>query len=743
MNVTLPDGTVIEDVPEGITKSQLMARLAKLDAKTRQDAAYKRALGEERQKMMDERSLLDNIRAGFGGSLYDTARGAGQILGINSQEEIDQAKRLDAPMKESGGGITGNVLGQIAQSLAPMGAARGLAAIPGKVGQIVEALPGANTVIGGAALGGTMGALQPTATGESRFGNTVLGTIAGGILPAGVAAYRAGKAAIVDPITQAGRDRIAGRMMNDFAADPQAALARLQSAASDIPGVRPMVSEATLDPGLATLERSMHNFPGPMQDALRHRLAGNNAARQQFLEALGGTPDDLTTAATARGAAFEASKKALQQIEADVPTSRTVNLIDRLLASPNAENDLMRGTLTTLRDRFFEPYPAAERLKEAGRIIRDAVDRAHKRGLNADDVEALEAARRAVLGAGRKLGDTDPSKHANLVADALDTVYSVTTKTRGAQGAVQEVANLLGAQDVAFKRDPARLMEIYREINRIKDRLKLDNAPDVMTDKALNAVKRSLSNAIDKATREEARAAGVGTFKEANRAYAEASKKMDAMKIIQSVKERASGNKPDVSVTPGGMIDVGERPLRPSEFLGLVRPDRQASVAKQATKGRGGPFERYLDETQMKGMTALEKDIARAAAAADRGKAQGSPTAQFLYAQNLLRQSLGPVGLPVSWADKAINAMSSAPFIGAPLSAANRFAGRGLAEHVAEAMGDPQRAAQLMQAANQAQVRALNPGVTRYLPPTLAAIASGMFGSRQLPQEEPPYGARW
>lgn len=77
------------------------------------------------------------------------------ISGI--QSEIDEARRLDAPLKNTTAGAVGNVVGNVA------------AALPASL------IPGANTMVGSALIGGGLGALQPTVEGESRLMNTGLG----------------------------------------------------------------------------------------------------------------------------------------------------------------------------------------------------------------------------------------------------------------------------------------------------------------------------------------------------------------------------------------------------------------------------------------------------------------------------------------------------------------------------------------------------------------------------------------
>lgn len=102
----------------------------------------------------DAPSDFDNAAAGIGKSVVDPVRGIGQMLGINSQAEIDEAKRLDAPLMDTKAGLAGNIAGNVGLALAPGGA---LAKVLGV---------GANTVKGSAIIGGALAAAQPV-TGAS------------------------------------------------------------------------------------------------------------------------------------------------------------------------------------------------------------------------------------------------------------------------------------------------------------------------------------------------------------------------------------------------------------------------------------------------------------------------------------------------------------------------------------------------------------------------------------------------
>lgn len=157
MNVQLPDGTTLEDVPEGTTKIQLLSKL--------KQNGY-----DIQPLLMAERGNVDptegmsgpqRFAAGMGKAVVDLGRGAGQMLGMVSDEDIAESRKLDAPLMKTEGGKWGNVAGNVAS------------AIPAAV------IPGVNTLAGAAALGSTMGALQPTVEGESRLENTGTGALFG------------------------------------------------------------------------------------------------------------------------------------------------------------------------------------------------------------------------------------------------------------------------------------------------------------------------------------------------------------------------------------------------------------------------------------------------------------------------------------------------------------------------------------------------------------------------------------
>jgi len=132
-------------------------------------------------------SFLENVAAGAGKAVVDAGRGAKQMLDVPAkwlerkldpagrlsatvgmpsakasaaatEADVAESRKLDAPLMDTGGGLTGNIAGNVVMAVAA---------------------PGATTYKGAAAVGGALGALQPTVEGESRIANTAIGAGAG------------------------------------------------------------------------------------------------------------------------------------------------------------------------------------------------------------------------------------------------------------------------------------------------------------------------------------------------------------------------------------------------------------------------------------------------------------------------------------------------------------------------------------------------------------------------------------
>lgn len=91
----------------------------------------------------EDMSPLSLLLAGIGQGMNNTATGVKQAFGKVSADDVREQRRLDESLLSRGMGGLGSVLGSTA-SMVP-----------------VAFVPGANSLLGAAALGGGMGLLQP------------------------------------------------------------------------------------------------------------------------------------------------------------------------------------------------------------------------------------------------------------------------------------------------------------------------------------------------------------------------------------------------------------------------------------------------------------------------------------------------------------------------------------------------------------------------------------------------------
>tara|TARA_R110000868_G_scaffold155158_2_gene381583 strand:+ start:1031 stop:2635 length:1605 start_codon:yes stop_codon:yes gene_type:complete len=104
---------------------------------------------------------LDRGLAGVGKAMTDVARGAGQLVGAVSRQDVEEARKRDQPLMDTTAGKVGNFVGNVAM-LAP-----------------TALIPGANTLAGASTIGAVSGLVQPsTSTGET-LGNIALGGAGG------------------------------------------------------------------------------------------------------------------------------------------------------------------------------------------------------------------------------------------------------------------------------------------------------------------------------------------------------------------------------------------------------------------------------------------------------------------------------------------------------------------------------------------------------------------------------------
>jgi hypothetical protein len=573
----------------------------------------------------DDMGTTDRLLAGVGKAMTDFGRGVGQIIPTRrngkweplvTREDIAEARERDAPLMNTTAGMVGNIGGNVAM-LAP-----------------TALIPGAATIRGGSAIGALTGALAPsTSTGET-LGNIALGGIAApaaNLAGRGVSAtWQAGKA-LVDPLTDAGQQRIAAQTLQSFASDPTKAAANLRSARQLVPGSMPTMAQAADDVGLAQLERTLANNPETGK-LLGDVYGAQRAARLSAIQGLAGTPAARQAAVDARKAAaaplYQQATNAAYQVD-----DQLANLLQR----PVIKQAMNRAKTIAENDGRAFQFMTGEAAKE--QALSKVIGSDGKPFVMAAAKPSTQA--RQITGQG--LQDLKMALDDMLVDPASGIVgkeAANVTKLRGQIVDWMESANpdfKAARQTFASKSTPINTMDVA------------------------DALMKKLQPAL---------ARYGATTKEQASAYAQA---------LEAAKE----------------------------------------TVKKAT-GINKPIDAVIDQQANDLLENIAKDLGRKVKAEDMGRAVGSNTAQNLAAQNLLRRTLGPTGLPESWAESGFLQTLLAPY-----SALNRAAGTegkvlGL---LADAAQNPQTAARLL----EAQARQQTPGLLGRMAPLSPAIGGGLL----------------
>lgn len=215
------------------------------------------------------------LLAGAGKGLTDVARGVGQAFGLVSRDDVAESRRLDQALVNTGAGKVGNVAGAVAATLP------------------AAFIPGANTLAGAGLIGAGTGLLAPSTSTQETLTNTGMGAALG---PASLLAGRAigagyeGLKGLVQPLTKRGQEQVAASTLQSFAQNPARAAEAMRSAKPIVPNSMPTMAQASGDPGLAQLERTLLNNPetGPN---LAARFADQRAARLAAVKEIAGTDE--------------------------------------------------------------------------------------------------------------------------------------------------------------------------------------------------------------------------------------------------------------------------------------------------------------------------------------------------------------------------------------------------------------------------------------------------------------------
>lgn len=313
MDVRLPDGTVISNVPDGTTQSDLMARVAKLRPNAAEQIASDPITKQAKSTLAATpaeliagsapgRFLLEPARGLLElGSHLSPVAGMREPMGEAARSTGELIKHGREAYGDTGVDIAG-IAGQVA-SPAVLGAAK---LIPAGA----KLLP---KILGNAAVGATAGATTPTeGTGDfvkEKALQTGTGAAFGSALPvAGSLVRGLGKTiySAFEPIVPGGAEAILNRFQTELLGPAkEKVIAALQSARELVPGSKPTAGEAVASlpeaTALASHQRAVSRSPAASTGFMT-REAQQEAARAGELGKVSGTPEKLASAESARSA---------------------------------------------------------------------------------------------------------------------------------------------------------------------------------------------------------------------------------------------------------------------------------------------------------------------------------------------------------------------------------------------------------------------------------------------------------
>ena len=319
---------------------------------------------QEKYDPTEGMSGFDKFAAGAGKAMYDIGRGAGQLFGVVSPDDIEETRRLDKPLMDTGAGFAGNVVGNVATALP------------------TAFIPGVNTITGGALTGAALSALQPVGKDESRLQNMAIGGVLGGAVPAVIKGAKTLKTALYDPL--ANQNKVIGNVLTRATGPDAEKVAQIlrQGSQGATPGVRLPAGAISQNEGLAAIEDAIASQVPSGQ--LNRAAQSNRNALADALRGIGGTPEEIASAEAAReGAAQSLYGRAFQSDAMRRQLAKDAADSTKWLAQttgPIITEDLATPGLRSLADR--PAFQAA---------INEAKNLAANKGIRLDDpLQSLE-----------------------------------------------------------------------------------------------------------------------------------------------------------------------------------------------------------------------------------------------------------------------------------------------------------------------------------------------------------------
>jgi len=299
---------------------------------------------------------VSQFMAGAGKGMTDLARGAGQLVGVVPQSDIQEAEMRDKPLMESGAGKAGAIAGTIAAAAPTM------------------FIPGANTYTGAALVGAGTGLLQPVAEGDVATGkakNAAFGAAAG---MAGQAIGQGVGAAAKSYATRKAAQQAAEKTTN-VVRDATAAASK--EAGYVIPPVQ-------LNP--SKINRALEGFAGKITTAQSASMKNQSVTNGMVKKALGLTDDMPLTPETLSGLRSEAGKvyeamRGAGQIASDAQYADDLGkIVAKYQGAGKDFPELAKNEIADTVSGLQKPEFDSDSALDAISILRDKADKAFRGG---------------------------------------------------------------------------------------------------------------------------------------------------------------------------------------------------------------------------------------------------------------------------------------------------------------------------------------------------------------------------
>lgn len=401
--ITGPDGAAYDvTAPDGASEADVMAYAQKNYAPKPKEQDF--SFDPMRDMNMGERAL-----AGVGKAFTDIGRGAGQLVGAVSREDVADARKLDAPLMNTTAGAVGNFAGNVAAMVPAAG------------------IPGANTVAGAGVIGAGMGLLAPSTSTSETLTNVALGGAGG-----------AAGQAIANKVPALLKGRV------DAAKAAQAGNAQKFATAQAGAKEGLIVPPADLEPG--AVSEVVSGLSGKIKTAQVASQRNQGVADRLGRQAIGLKPGDVLDAdalqtirqqAAARG--YDPVKQAgMVQSDAAYVTALD-NIASTQQGAAKSFPGLGENGVADLVAKLKQPAFDASDAVDATKVLRAAADKAYRQGdptlgkANKAAADAIEGMLERHLQA---IGQPDALKAFRDARQLIAKTYSVQKAANGQTGNV-------------------------------------------------------------------------------------------------------------------------------------------------------------------------------------------------------------------------------------------------------------------------------------------------------------------